>query len=205
MEDRFRTWHLVQVSDGLDSVAVEFLEKVNVWFYRPLMRTYKPVPSKSLSRAQRKSPLRRMREKIEPLFPGYAFVDYVEAGDRWREVFRIAHIRGLTSTNGMPAAVSWELINGLRQREVDGAVPSGVKLKEFAFAVGERIRVTDGPFASFAGTVTHVPSMEGVDWENVTLDQLDESVRLEILVDIFGRQTPVSLSLSQVEQAAQPY
>jgi transcriptional antiterminator NusG len=200
MEDRFRDWHLVQVSDGLDSVTVDFLKRVGVLLYRPLMRSMQLVPRKKLSRKQRTSALRPVREKIAPLFPGYAFVTFAEAGERWREVFKIAHIRGLVCANGLPASVSWDLIDRLQRREVDGAVPASIKLTEFPFPIGSRVRVNDGPFASFPGMVSMIPRLDGVDWENATLDDIDESVRLEILVDIFGRPTPVALALSQIEK-----
>lgn len=199
MEDRFRTWHLVQVSDGLNGLAVEFLKRLNIELYRPLMRVMKPVPSKKLSRAQRKSVLRPMREKIEPLFPGYAFVNYTEAGDRWREIFKIAHVRGLVCAGNLPVEVPWEMIQALVDREIDGAVPAETKLLEHPFFVGDRVRVIDGPFASFPGTIEMLPTMSKDDLACLTLEELDESCRVNLLVDIFGRATPVSLHLSQIE------
>jgi transcription antitermination factor NusG len=67
--------------------------------------------------------------------------------------------------------------------------------------IGERVRVASGPFASFTGTIVELPKgLEGVDLSTITLDELDESYRVHLLVDIFGRQTPVELSASEIEK-----
>jgi transcriptional antiterminator NusG len=193
-------WHLVQVSGDLDRDRVEFLKSLRIEFYQPLLRRLQPVPRNKLSHSQRRSAIKQVREKLEPFFPGYAFVDYSNAGDHWREIFKITHIRGLVCTNNLPFKVPPKLIAEIQAREVDGAVPAATKLFELPFVLGENVRVSSGPFASFPGTIEKLPTYDPKELGNVSLDELDDSLRVHLLVNIFGRLTPVALSLSDIEK-----
>lgn len=195
-----KVWHLVQVSGDLDRARIEFLRGLRIEFYRPLLRSLQPVPRNKLSHSQRRSVIKQVREKIEPFFPGYAFVDYSDAGDKWREIFQIAHIRGLVCTNNLPFKVPPKMITEIQALEVDGAVPAATKLFEMPFVLGENVRVSNGPLASFPGTIERLPNYDPEELGNVTLDQLDDSLRVQLLVNVFGRLTPVALSLSDIEK-----
>lgn len=201
MEVTVKPWHLVQVSDGLNRNTLAFLERHGIEFYRPMIRTMKPVPRDKLSRLQRKSPLRPMREVIAPFFPGYAFVDFSRSGQLWREIFKMVHIRGLVCNGNLPVEVSVELINQILAREIDGAVPETVPLSEFTYLIGETIRIIDGPLAHFSATIAELPNWaNGAQLANVQIGKLDESDRVKLLVNLFGRQTSVRLSLDQIEK-----
>jgi transcription antitermination factor NusG len=195
-----KSWHLVQISDGLDNVGVEFLRRLKIELYRPLMRSMKSLPRNQLSRSQRKAVLKPMREKIEPFFPGYAFIDYSESADRWREIFKMAHIRGLVCNNDLPVEVPWRMIAEIQGLEIDGAIPGTTKLFEMPYILGERVRVASGPFASFPGSIERLPTLNAAQLANTALEELDDSLRVHLLVDIFGSSRRVSLSLADIEK-----
>jgi transcriptional antiterminator NusG len=196
-----KKWRLMQVSDKLSSGDVRLLDRMQIEIYRPLVRSIRLVPRNKLSRAQRRNAIRPVSEKVEPFFPGYAFFSFSETDEHWREVFKMVGVRGLVCANNRPVDVPWNMIREIQAQEVGGAVPSETKLSEFAFLIGDHVRVRSGPFASFGGTIVELPKgLKGVDLGTITLDELDESYRVHLLVDIFGRPTPVELPVSEIEK-----
>jgi transcriptional antiterminator NusG len=117
-------------------------------------------------------------------FPGYVLVKMDLSDEAYHLVKNTPKVTGFLGSGSKPMAVS--------EREVAriiGAIEDGVERPKptITFEIGETVRVVDGPFASFNGSV------EQVD---------EERARLRVTVSIFGRATPVELEYAQVEKVS---
>ena len=117
------------------------------------------------------------------LFPGYVFVEMVMEDDTWHLVKHTSKVTGFVGgAKNRPAPISEEEIRKIVYQMQEGTEKPRHKVE---FMVGELIRVKEGPFADFNGSV------EEVNYEKN---------RLRVSVTIFGRATPVELEFSQVEK-----
>ena len=114
------------------------------------------------------------------LYPGYVFVKMVYSDDTWHV------IRSVRGVSGFVGASSNDPIP-LTEEEV---YQMGVEKREIVvnYAVGDTVRILDGPLTSFTGTV------ESIEVENNTVN---------VVVSMFGRETSVEFELDQVEVASQ--
>lgn len=114
--------------------------------------------------------------------PGYVLVK-MEMSDRaYHMINSINRVTGFLGPQGRPLAMRDSEVNAILNRVEEGAETPRVMIN---FDVGERVRVNDGPFEGFDGTV------EDVDEGNA---------RLKVSVSIFGRATPVELEYTQVSK-----
>ena len=123
------------------------------------------------------------RTSERKFFPGYVLVQMTMSDAAWHLVKSVPRVSGFVGGTSMhPVPISDQEAQVILQQVVEGAEHPRPK---YTFAPGEVVRVTDGPFQEFNGTV------EDVNFEKS---------KLRVAVTIFGRSTPVELSFSQVEK-----
>jgi transcription termination/antitermination protein NusG len=126
----------------------------------------------------------KKRTLKKKFFPGYVLIKMIMNEHTWHLVKDTDKITGFVGgTLDKPAPITNEEANYML-----GQVEDGVKKPRTTidFQEGEEVKVTEGPFASFVGTV----------------EQVNEKGKIRVSVSIFGRPTPVELDFSQVEKVS---
>jgi transcriptional antiterminator NusG len=114
--------------------------------------------------------------------PGYVLVRMVMTDETWHLVKNTAKVTGFLGTGSKPSPIRQSEADRILRQVQEGI---GRPKPSILFEIGEMVRVSDGPFASFNGMV------EDID---------EDKARLKVAVTIFGRSTPVELEYSQVEK-----
>lgn len=123
------------------------------------------------------------RTSKRKFFPGYILV-HIDLDDQtWHLVRETPKITGFVGGATRPPAISDEEVARMTQQIKEGAVKPKPKIR---FEEGENVRVISGPFANFSGFVDEVRP---------------EKEKIRVMVQVFGRATPVELDYMQVEKA----
>jgi transcription antitermination factor NusG len=191
-------WYLAHTGPA-DSRAVDRLTRGGIEVYYPQMRVLQAVPRDKLSLKERNSAFVRKEWVLKPLFRRYLFLRFDLRGGDWRAIFEYAGVHGLIANdeNGraLPAPVRGQVLEGVRLQETDGAFPGRLSARKLAIMIGEVVRITEGAFVAYTGTVLDIPE--------TSLEELDENIKTKIAVMIFGRVTPVELPLSAIAKVSE--
>jgi transcriptional antiterminator NusG len=118
------------------------------------------------------------------VFPGYLLTRCDLDDDSWSVIRNTPGVTGFVGPGTKPTPLSRREVESILQVKVEGGVEPAKKTRpRLEYEVGETVRVKEGPFADFSGQI-----------DEINEDQL----KLKVLVNIFGRETPVELEFSQV-------
>jgi len=178
-------WYVVRVVSGQEKKVKAYLETE---IEREGLTDFVPqilIPSEKVY--EMRNGKKRVRERN--FFPGYVIVSAdLSNGEANHAVTSIPGVIGFLGNNGTGS--SKEPVP-LRQNEINRILGKVEEVDEFEekletpYIIGESVKVMDGPFSGFTGTVEEV---------------FEERKKLNVMVKIFGRNTPVELNYMQVEK-----
>jgi transcription termination/antitermination protein NusG len=119
------------------------------------------------------------------VFPGYLLVRCDLDDDTWGAIRNTPGVTGFVGPGTKPTPLSRREVENILQVKaegVPGAAPKRTRAR-LEYEVNETVRVKEGPFADFSGQISEIN---------------EDQLKLKVLVNIFGRETPVELEFSQV-------
>ena len=171
-------WYIVQAYSGFEKKVVETIKeelkkhKLEEKLEEILVPTHQVTEVKKGKRTK----------KEKKYFPGYVLIKIDLNKEIYHLIKNLQKVSGFLGSSDKPTPISDAEIQRILGQVSESAInqKSGI-----SFEIGEKVKVCDGPFASFNGLV------EEID---------EEKSRLKVSVSIFGRPTPVDLEFNQVEK-----
>lgn len=173
-----KLWYVVHTYSGYEQKAKLALEQRMKAAGKEDMLEEVLIPSEPVE--ERVKGQKRITNR--KFYPGYILVKMELNDDTWHIVKSTPRVTGFVGSSQSPPSVPEDEVFRITQKISEGTIRPKPKVE---FEKGESVRVTEGPFASFAGIVEGVKPEKG---------------KLRVLVSIFGRATPVELEFFQVEK-----
>lgn len=173
-KDPRAAWYVVHSASGHETRVAESLrqrvEAMNLT--NKVFEILIPTQDRVIIRSGRKM---TVKEKI---FPGYIMIKMVLDEDAWIAVRTTPGITGFVGMSNKPTPLETKEV-----RNIEKFVSSPAPRYKVRFSTGEAVKITDGPFSEFLGTIAEIDEEKG---------------RVKVLVSIFGRETPVELDFLQI-------
>ncbi len=131
---------------------------------------------------EKKIKIKNSKRKVveEKIYPGYVLVEMIVTDDSWYVVRNTPNVTGFVGAGTTPVPVSKEEIDNLKKR-MGGEEPQF----KIEVQIGDLVKITDGPFKDFDGKVSETDEERG---------------KVKVLINMFGRDTPVELDSLQIKK-----
>ena len=170
MEDA--KWYVVHTYSGYENAVKSSIEKFvsGRGMEDKILRI--EIPLETVTEVTDSGETKQVERKV---FPGYVLIKMVMTDDAWHLVRNVRGVTGFvgSANKAIPLTEEEVLAMGMEKHEII------VK-----YAVGDHVRIVDGPLSTFTGVVEEIEP---------------EKNRVSVMVSMFGRETPVELELDQVE------
>jgi transcriptional antiterminator NusG len=171
-------WYIVHALSGMEKKVVQAIqekaEKNGLGdYFKDII-----VPSESVSEIRKGKKV----DAEKKFFPGYILINMHMTDDSWHLVKSINKVSGFLGVGGKPQRVPEKEVREILKEIEEGSISNK---STTSYDIGEAVKIIDGPFDSFTGSVEEVDN---------------EKQRLKVLVSIFGRATPVDLNFTQVSK-----
>jgi len=181
-------WYVVRVISGQEKKIKSYIENE---IQRQNLAEFIPqvlIPSEKVY--EMRNGKKRVRERN--FFPGYVLISAdLDNGEAYHAVTSVPGVIGFLGSSDKGGGATQKTPVPLRQSEINRILGKVDEVEDFEekldtpFIVGETVKVMDGPFSGFTGSVEEV---------------FEERKKLNVMVKIFGRNTPVELNYMQVEK-----
>jgi transcriptional antiterminator NusG len=171
-------WYIIHSYSGFERKVKESLEsRVQAFGLQDKIgKVLIPTESVTEVRGGKKNTVERM------FYPGYVLVEMDMDDHVWHVVKSTPRVTGFVGTGQQPTPLSEEEVQHIVYRVVQSKDKPKLKVK---FEKNEKVKITEGPFASFEGVIDDVN---------------EDKETVKVMVTIFGRSTPVELEFGQVDK-----
>lgn len=173
-KDSRAKWYVVHTTSGHEVRVAETLrQRVETMSLKDnIFEVLVPTQDRVVIRGGKKATIK------EKIFPGYMLVKMILNDPTWLAVRTTPGITGFVGAGSKPTPLSEVEVDNIQK-----FVSAPAKRFKTKFSVGEAVKITNGPFSDFLGTIDDIDEEKG---------------KVKVLVSIFGRETPVELDFLQI-------